>query len=58
LLGKRLDALVLLKQANRLFDDPLATKRLSEDQVEYIKKSVESIIQLEQQFYAEAEELE
>jgi hypothetical protein len=32
------------KQANRLLDDPLATKGLSEGNMEYIKKSVETII--------------
>jgi hypothetical protein len=58
LLGRGPEALASLRQANKLLDDPLATKSLSESHVKYIKKSVESIIQLEQQFHAEAEALE
>jgi tetratricopeptide (TPR) repeat protein len=44
LLGRGPEALASLKQANRLLDDPLATKSLSESQVKYIKKSFESFI--------------
>jgi tetratricopeptide (TPR) repeat protein len=44
LLGRGPEALASLKQANRLLDDPLATMNLSESEVKYIKKSVESII--------------